>query len=169
MGIASFERKHRWLETTAAINVTLFGSVLFGSVMPSQAQTSNLPPVTVEAPTPPKTRSTAASNQRTRSSRAAAANRRANLAADRNPAPQAAGRAGGATDRLCRDHQLRRHQDQHAVARNAAVALGRDQEGAGRSATSRRSRTPSTTRPASRRRRSATILASTASPFAAST
>ena len=101
MGIALSERKDRWLETATAINATLFGSVLFGSVevLPSraEAQTSNLPPVTVEAPSSPQKRGTIATTQRTRSSRAASANRRANVATDQRRAPQAAGPAAGAT------------------------------------------------------------------------
>ncbi|SFJ27593.1 iron complex outermembrane recepter protein [Bradyrhizobium sp. cf659] len=101
MGVALWERKHRWFGTAAAINVTMFGSVVFISVelSPSQAQaqSSNLPPVTVEAPDAPKTRSTAASGQRPRSSRAASASRRANVAADQNRTPQPAGGTNGAT------------------------------------------------------------------------
>jgi iron complex outermembrane receptor protein len=97
VGIALSERKHRWLETAAVINVTLFGSVISGSVgiLPSQAQaqTSNLPPVTVEAPDSPKKRGTVASNQRTRSSRTVAANRRTNAAANQTRTPQATGHA----------------------------------------------------------------------------
>ncbi|SEM27131.1 iron complex outermembrane recepter protein [Bradyrhizobium sp. OK095] len=80
----------------------MFGSVVFVSVdvlsSRAQAQSSSLPPVTVEAPNAPKIRSTAAaSNQRTRSSRAASTNRRANVAADQNRAAQAARGATGAT------------------------------------------------------------------------
>ncbi|EJN07285.1 TonB-dependent siderophore receptor [Bradyrhizobium sp. YR681] len=79
----------------------MFGSVVLVSVeiLPSQvlAQSSNLPPVTVEATDAPKTRRPAASNQRTRSPRAASANRRANPAADQNRASQAAGGAVAAT------------------------------------------------------------------------
>jgi iron complex outermembrane receptor protein len=79
----------------------MLGSVVFVSVeaLPSraQAQSSNLPPVTVEAPSAPKPRSTAAaSSQRTRSSRAASTNRRANLTASQERASQAAGGAAGA-------------------------------------------------------------------------
>lgn len=102
MGVALSERKYRWLGTAAAINATMFGSVVFVSVdvlsSRAQAQSSSLPPVTVEAPNAPKIRSTAAaSNQRTRSSRAASTNRRANVAADQNRAAQAARGATGAT------------------------------------------------------------------------
>ena len=101
MGSALSERKNRWLETATTINATLLGSVLFGSVeilsSQAQAQTSNLPPVTVEAPATPQKRSTVASSQRPRSSRAATANRRANVAADQNRTPQATGPATGAT------------------------------------------------------------------------
>jgi iron complex outermembrane receptor protein len=80
----------------------MFGSVVFVSVdvlsSRAQAQSSSLPPVTVEAPSTPKIRSTAAaSNQRTRSSRAAPTNRRANVAADQNRAAQAARGATGVT------------------------------------------------------------------------
>ncbi|MBR1132003.1 TonB-dependent siderophore receptor [Bradyrhizobium iriomotense] len=68
----------------------MFGSVVFVSVevlaSQAQAQSSNLPPVTVEAPSAPKTRT-----------RAASANRRGNLAADQNRAPQASGGAFSAT------------------------------------------------------------------------
>ncbi|MGY8706551.1 TonB-dependent siderophore receptor [Bradyrhizobium sp. 18BD] len=79
----------------------MLGSVVFVSVeaLPSraQAQSSNLPPVTVEAPAPPKPRSTAAaSSQRTRSSRAASTNRRTNVTANQERASQAAGGAAGA-------------------------------------------------------------------------
>jgi iron complex outermembrane receptor protein len=79
----------------------MFGSVIFVSVeaLPSQAQAQagSLPPVTVEAPTPPKTRSsTAASSQRTRSSRAISTSRRASAAPGQNSAPQAAAGATGA-------------------------------------------------------------------------
>jgi iron complex outermembrane receptor protein len=80
----------------------MFGSVVFVSVdvlsSRAQAQSSSLPPVTVEAPNAPKIRSTAAaSNQRTRSSRAASTNRRANVAADQNRAAQANRGTAGAT------------------------------------------------------------------------
>jgi len=79
----------------------MFGSVIFVSVeaLPSQAQAqaSSLPPVTVEAPTPPKTRSsTAASSQRTRSSRTISTSRRASAAPGQSSAPQAAAGAAGA-------------------------------------------------------------------------
>jgi iron complex outermembrane receptor protein len=79
----------------------MFGSVIFASVeaLPSQAQAQagSLPPVTVEAPTPPKTRSsTATSSQRTRSSRATSTSRRASAASGQNSAPQAAAGATGA-------------------------------------------------------------------------
>jgi iron complex outermembrane receptor protein len=101
VGVAWSERNYRWLGTAAAINATMFGSVVFVSVdvlsSRAQAQSSSLPPVTVEATNAPKIRSAAASNQRTRSSRAASTNRRANSAADQNRAAQAARGTNGAT------------------------------------------------------------------------
>ncbi len=99
---------HRLLGTTAAINATIFGSVIFGSVgievSGAQAQSSvsqngnALPAVTVDAPVSQKKRSSVASTQRTRSSRAiASANRRGNAVAlqTRGPQPQTAGRTTG--------------------------------------------------------------------------
>jgi iron complex outermembrane receptor protein len=99
---------HRLLGTTAAINATIFGSVIFGSVgidVPgAQAQSgvsqngNALPAVTVDAPISQKRRSSVVSTLRTQSSRAiAAANRRGNAAAvqARGPQPQTAGRTTG--------------------------------------------------------------------------
>lgn len=101
MGVALLEKKHRWFASAAAINATMLGSVVFVSVevmaTRAEAQSSNLPPVTVEAPSAPKTRSSAASNQRTRSQRTAIANRRGNSAANQNSTPQAAAGASGGT------------------------------------------------------------------------
>nr|WP_249128836.1 TonB-dependent siderophore receptor [Bradyrhizobium japonicum] len=93
--MALSERKHRWLGTTAAIEATMLGSIAFVAVealsSQAQAQTSNLPPVTVEAPDPAKKRSNVASNQRTWSLRPVSASRRNNVAANQNRTPQATG------------------------------------------------------------------------------
>ncbi len=101
---------HRLLGTTAAINATLFGSVVVGSagigIASARAQTSDaqngnaLPAVTVDAPGVQKKRPSVASNQRARSARAvAAANRRGNAAAVpvQGSRSQSAGRASGTT------------------------------------------------------------------------
>lgn len=101
---------HRLLGTTAAINATLFGSVVFGSVgidiagakaQTSVAQNGNaLPAVTVDAPGSQKKRPSVASNQRARSSRAvAAANRRGNVGTvqAQGSRSQSAARASGTT------------------------------------------------------------------------
>lgn len=112
MGTGSFLSMHRLLGTTAIVNATLFGLVVFGSfgidVSGAQAQTgaeqnsSALPPVTIEAPNSQKRRSPVASSQRTRSSRAVAtANRGRNTASVQAQGTQAQGdrRANGTTER----------------------------------------------------------------------
>lgn len=100
MGVALWERSHRWFGSAAAINATMFGSVVLISMeaLPSRAhaQATNLPAVTVEAAQAPKRRSSVASSQRTRSPRAASANRRDSAAPDRNRTSQASGGATGA-------------------------------------------------------------------------
>ena len=112
MGTASLQGMHRFLGTTAVVNATLCGVVVFGSVGISitgaQAQTSAaqnssaLPPVTVDAPKSEKKRSPVASTQRAQSSRAVTAAGRARNAAPvqaQSTQAQGSGRTNGATER----------------------------------------------------------------------